>query len=64
MAKRTRTTITVREDNPVPKRRTNRKKKQSGAIVIGILTLLLMFLVFGNRQSHPQQRQNIAVRGR
>lgn len=50
MAKRTRITTTVREDNPVPARSRGRKNKQSTAIIIVILLVLLGLLLVRSRQ--------------
>jgi hypothetical protein len=41
MAKRIRTTVTVREDDPVPRRRTSKKKKESGAVALVVSPHLL-----------------------
>lgn len=41
MAKRTRITTTIREDNPVPRRRNKRK---SNAVLIVLVVLLLLFI--------------------
>ena len=45
MARRVRTTVTVREDNPVPVRRGSKKKKQNNIAVVILLVLLVLFLI-------------------
>jgi len=50
MARRVRTTVTVREDDPVPARRSNKKKKQSSVVVVILLVLLVLFLISRTNQ--------------
>ncbi|HEY1528656.1 MAG TPA: hypothetical protein VGH51_20715 [Candidatus Angelobacter sp.] len=45
MARRVRTTVTVREDDPVPARRSSKKKKQTNVVVVILLVLLVLFLI-------------------
>lgn len=54
-SKRVRTTVTVREDSPVPRRRS--KKKQTSGVVILIVLAVLIFLAMN-------RGQRSAVRGR
>lgn len=55
MAKRIRTTLTIPEDNPVPRRRRSRKKEPSVAVVILIAFLILFVMIRGEKSSlhHP-----------
>lgn len=57
MARRVRTAITVREDDPVPRRRS--KKKESMVILI----VLALFLMARTNRSHvPQPQREVAPR--
>ena len=64
MAKRIRTTVTVREDNPVPRRRTSKKKRQStaGVALAVIVLLILLFVMNRNTVQAPRHPSPIAVR--
>jgi hypothetical protein len=50
MARRVRTTVTVREDNPVPARRGSKKRKQTNIAVVILLVLLVLFLISRTNQ--------------
>ena len=60
MATRTRVTTTIRQDNPVPRRR-SRKKESSVGVVILIL-IALFFFARTNRPHGPQPQRVIAPR--
>jgi hypothetical protein len=61
MARRVRTTITVREDDPVPRRCS--KKKQSNIAIVVVLIVIALFLLAGTNSSHgPQPQRVIAPR--
>lgn len=63
MEKRIRTTVTVREDNPVPRRRTSKRKKQSSAVVAVVIALLILFFVMNRSNTHaPRHPSPVAVR--
>lgn len=59
MARRVRTTITVREDDPVPCRRS--KKKESSVTVVVILILLVLFLATRTNRPHGPQPQRVVA---
>jgi len=50
MARRVRTTVTVREDDPVPARRSNKKKQETNIVVVILLVLLVLFLISRTNQ--------------
>jgi hypothetical protein len=58
MSSRVRTTVTVREDNPVPRRRS--KKKESSVAVV-ILILIALFLLARTNRPHGPQPQGVSV---
>jgi hypothetical protein len=62
MAKRIRTTVTVREDDPVP--RSRRKKKQSSVLVIIILVLIGLFVLSRTRQGGGFRPQPVSAPSR
>jgi hypothetical protein len=62
MARRIRTTVTVREDDPVP--RPLRRKKQSSALVIIILVLLGLFLLSRTKQAGGFRPQPVSAPSR
>jgi hypothetical protein len=59
MARRIRTTITTREDDPIPRRRI--KKKQSSAVGIVILILLGLFVLARTNRPHGPQMQRVVA---
>jgi hypothetical protein len=59
MERRVRTTITVREDDPVPHRRG--KKKQSSVAIVLILIVLALFLLARTNGSHGPQPQRVVA---
>jgi len=62
MAKRIRTTVTVREDNPVPRRRTS-KKKQSSVVALVVIMLVILFFVMNRSNTRaPRHPSPVAVR--
>jgi hypothetical protein len=58
-SKRVRTTITVREDNPVPSRRSKKKKTTSGVVIL-IVIAVLVFLAM-NRNQHTVRHERPPV---
>jgi hypothetical protein len=61
MAKRTRRTITGREDNPVPKKRSKKKQQSSFAIII-VIGLIAVFLFARTRTAPPTPQRVVAPR--
>jgi hypothetical protein len=55
MAKRIRSTVTIREDNPVPRRRRSQTNAPEVAVVILIAFLILFVMIRGEKSSlhHP-----------
>ena len=59
MARRVRTTITTRVDDPVPNRRS--KKKESKAAIIVILIFLGLFILSRSNSPHGPQPQRVVA---
>jgi hypothetical protein len=61
MAKRTRITTTIREDDPAPRRR---RKKNSNAIIVVIALALIGLALFSHNQSHGVASTQVSSQGR
>lgn len=63
MATRTRVTTTIRQDNPVPRRRNKKKESSIGLAVILIGGLILFAMMrTNNRPNGPQPQRVVAPR--
>ena len=56
---RVRTTVTVRSDNPVPRRRS--KKKDSSIVLIVVLIIIGALLLSRGNRPHGPQPQRVSV---
>ena len=61
-SKRVRTTVTVREDDPVPAKKRGKKTSRNSGLIVALLILGFIFLVMNQKRVTPQHQPVVAGR--